>query len=62
MSHDALCKDMLPSIVKQKERKYIKEHSYPTDPFKTLELKHPSHDASELQRIRLSPDLEAPNL
>ena len=33
--------------------------SYPTNPFTILELLHPSHDVSELHKIRRSPDLEA---
>ena len=32
---------------------------YPTNFFTTLELQNPSHDVSELHKIRQSPDLEA---
>ena len=31
----------------------------PTDPFTILESRNPSHDVSELHKIRKSPDLEA---
>ena len=31
----------------------------PTDPFPTLELKHPSHDVSELYEMSWSPNCEA---
>ena len=46
-----------PALVVHRDIEQTAE--YPTGPVTTLELQNPSHDASELYKMCISPDFEA---